>query len=101
MLEPVINMLAEGAHVEHDELRPAKNLGVEPLKDKVFFFFGIQSYQKGVIDIAIAVFLYSNDLALWFKLVCNSSKFTQGSAFDWVDPAVSKSSDSCSQVGCA
>ena len=62
--EPVANMLAEGTHVEHDKLRPAKNPGVDPLKDKMFFLSGIQGYQKGVIDITIAVFLYRNDLAL-------------------------------------
>ena len=77
-------MLAEGAHVEHDKLRPAKNLGVDPLEDKMFFFSAIQGYQKGVVDITIAVFLYSNDLALWSKSVCNSSKFAQGSALDWL-----------------
>ena len=101
MPEPVANMVAEGAHVEHDKVRPAKDLGVDPLEDEVFFFSGIKGYQKGVIDITIAVFLYSNDLALWSKLPCNSNKFTHVSAFKWVDPAGSKSSDSGSQVGCA
>ncbi len=84
-LEALANMLAEGTHVQHDKFRPAKHLGVDPLKDKVFFFFGIQGYQKGVIDIAISIFLDGNDLALWFKLFCNLDKIIQGFASDSVE----------------
>ena len=94
-------MLAEGAHVKHDKFRPAKHLGVDPLKDKVLFFFGIQGYQKGVIDIAIAIFFYGDDLALWFKLICDSDKIIQDFAFDWLDTALSKFSGFGGQVGCA
>jgi len=94
-------MLAESAHVQHDKFRPAKNLGIYPLKDKVFFFFGFQGYQKGVIDIAIAIFFYSNDLTLWFKLVCDGDEIIQGFASDWLDAAVSKFPDFGGQVGCA
>jgi hypothetical protein len=78
-------MLAEGTHVQHDKFRSAKHLSVDPLQDKVFFFFGIQGYQKGVIDIAISIFLDGNDLALWFKLFCNLDKIIQGFASDSVE----------------
>jgi hypothetical protein len=94
-------MLAEGTHVQHDKFRLAKHLGVDPLKDKVFFFFRIQGYQKGVIDIAIAIFLDGNDLALWFKLVCDWDDIIQGFASDSVDAIVSKFSGFAGQVSCA
>ena len=60
-LQPLANMLGEGAHVEHDKFRLTKHLGVDPLQDEVLFSFGIQGYQEGVIDIATAIFMDVND----------------------------------------
>ena len=62
ILEAPANVLAEGAHVEHDKFWTAKHPGVDSLQDKVFFLFGIKGYKKGVIDVAISIFLDGNDL---------------------------------------
>jgi len=94
-------VLAEGAHVQHDKFRSAKHLGVDPLQDKVFFFFGIQGYQKGVIDVAIAIFVDGNDLALRFKLICSSEEIIQDFASYSLNTALSKFFSFGGQVGCA
>ena len=70
-------MLGEGAHVSHDKFWLAKYLRVDTLKDKVFFCSGIQGYQKGIIDIAIPIFMDGHDLALGFELLCNGNKIVQ------------------------
>jgi hypothetical protein len=79
-------MLAEGTHVQHDKFRLAEHLGVDSLKDEVFFFFGVQGYQKGVIDIAISIFLDGDNLTLWFKLLCNGEEIIQSYASNSIDP---------------
>ena len=92
------NMLAEGTHITHDKFRSVKHLGIDPLQDKVVFF-GTQGNQKSVIDIAIAILFYRNDLTVWCELICYSDKIVQDFAFDCIDEGVSEFSGFGGQVG--
>jgi len=62
-------MLGKGAHIEHHQIGPMKDVRVDALEDKVFLLWGIQSNEKSVIDVAIAIFLDVQDMALWLELL--------------------------------
>jgi hypothetical protein len=70
-------MFGADAHIVHNQFWLTKHLRIDTLQDKVFFLFGIQCYQEGVIDIAISKFLDINDPALWLELLCNGKKIVQ------------------------
>lgn len=52
-------MFGAGAQVSHDQLRPAEDPGVEALQDEVRGRGAFYGYQEGVMDVAVAVFLYA------------------------------------------
>ena len=66
--QPFVDMLGKGAHIEHHQLGPTKDVRVDALEDKVFFSWGIQSNEERVIDVAIAIFVDIQDMALWLEL---------------------------------
>ena len=56
-------MFSQGPDVLHNQFRLTKNPGVEALQNKIFFRFGIQGHQEGVIDIAIPISFNSGDFS--------------------------------------
>ena len=67
-------MLGESAHVEHNQLGPAKDVRVDALEDKIFVLWGIQSDEESVIHVAAAIFLDVQDVAGGLELLCDGDE---------------------------
>jgi len=76
-LQTPANMPDANAHIEHYKFRLVKHLSIYALEDKVLFPCGIQCYQEGFIDIAVAEFTDVNNGSLRPELFCNGKKIVQ------------------------
>jgi hypothetical protein len=73
-------VLGANAQVPHYQFRPSKHPGIEALQDKVPVSGGPQGYEKGVIDVAAAVFPDARNPAPGGKLLGGGEKMIQGFA---------------------
>jgi hypothetical protein len=72
-------MGGDEAQVGHDQFRPVKDRGVKALQDKVRFAWGLQSYQEGIINIALPIFPEVQDSTRKGELLSRSNKMVQSS----------------------
>jgi hypothetical protein len=71
-------MVAHDTEVSHDQFRPAKNVGIEALQNKVRCRGALNRHQEGVIDIAAAIFPDIQDPALGGELCGYANQVIQG-----------------------
>jgi hypothetical protein len=63
-------MFREDAHVLHDELGLFEYMRINALKDEVVFTGRIGCGKKGIVDVAVAEFLYFEYGPLGIKFLC-------------------------------